>query len=127
MTQPSAGGAHPAAAAKVHKSRKRPTPKPAVEVPTVTKARVEILANGEPVKVAEKPGPVTFMDKVKKYYHTVITVGAAILVLLNQIVAAVSWIPDYGPKAAGYVSVAIVIVTAIVNALKSNEQWVNNL
>lgn len=72
-------------------------------------------------------GPVTFFDRVKAYYHTLITVVGGVLALLNQVSSAVGWIPDYGPKLAGYVSVGIIFVTALLNFLKSNEVIVDDL
>lgn len=75
----------------------------------------------------ELPGNVTWRDKLKAYYHTIFTAVGTILVMLNQIAAVAGWIPGYGTQAAGYVSVAIGVVTVISNALKSNEQWVDSL
>lgn len=77
--------------------------------------------------VDRKLGPLSIFDKVKTYYHTVITLIGFVLVLLNQLLPAVGWIPGYGSQAAGYVSAAIVFVTAVANFLKSNEHWVDDL
>ena len=127
MTQPSAGGLHPKVPTKVSKPRKRSTKKNTIAGQPVTKHRVEVAADGAAAVIDAKAGPVTFTDKIKAYYHTLITVIGAILVLLNQVASAVHWIPNYGTQAAGYVSAAIFFLTAVANALKSNEQWVNSL
>jgi hypothetical protein len=72
-------------------------------------------------------GPVSLLDKIKGYYHTLITVLGAVLVLLNEAVGAVGWIPGYGSQIAGWVSAGIVFLTALVNFLKSNETYVDSL
>ena len=91
------------------------------------KNRVEVAPDGAAAVIDSKLGPVTFTDKIKAYYHTLITVVGGILVVLNQVLPATHIIPGYGTQAAGYVSAAIVFLTALVNALKSNETWVNAL
>jgi hypothetical protein len=125
MTQPSAGGIHPAAVGgKVPVFRRR---KNVPANTTEVKHRIEVTPSGTPAVIDSKPGPLTVVDKAKSYYHTIITVLAAVLVLLNELVPAVHLIPNYGTQAAGYVSVAIVFVAAAVNFLKSNEHWVQAL
>ena len=125
MTQPSAGGIHPAAVGgKVPRPRKK---KAVVEGQEVVKHQIEVNPVGTASVVNSAPGPVTFGDRVKAYYHTIFTFIAGILVLLNQVAPIVHWIPGYGEQAAGYVSVAIVFVTALINFLKSNEVWVDKL
>ena len=94
---------------------------------TPTKQKQEIAPEGGATVIETKPGTVTFLDKIKAYYHTLITVVGGILVVLNQVLPATHIIPGYGTQAAGYVSAAIVFLTALVNALKSNETWVNAL
>lgn len=124
---PSAGGIHPAAVGgKVRRPRIRRKRKP-VEGAQVVKHQVEVTTDGAPAVVNAKAGPLTIFDKMKAYYHTIFTVLAAILVLLNQLLPVVHMIPGYGEQAAGYVSVAIIAVTAVVNFLKSNEVWVEKL
>jgi hypothetical protein len=70
------------------------------------------------------PGPTTTLDRAKGYYHTIITLVGAVLVLLNQITPVTDFLPA---SVRGYVSVAIVFVTAALNFLKSNEHWVDDL
>lgn len=74
--------------------------------------------------VGEKSGDVTWLDRAKGYYHTLITLVGAVLVLLNQATPVFSFLPE---NWHGYVSVAIVFLTAAANFLKQNEQWVNDL
>lgn len=125
MTQPSAGGYNPGnVGGKPPRHFRR---KANVEGEDVTKHRVELNEIGTPAVIDAKAGPVTLFDKVKAYYHTVITVLAAILVLLNEVAPAAHWIPGYGEQTAGWVSAAIVFVAAAVNFLKSNEHWVESL
>lgn len=120
--QPSAGGIHPAAVGGiVHKPRKR---RKVVEGETMAKHQLEVSADGTASVINAKAGPVTLLDKLKAYYHTLITILAAVLVLLNQLAPVVHWIPGYGEQTAGYVSAAIVAVAALVNFLKSNEVWI---
>lgn len=90
---------------------------------------VHTLVGGPPATVLldQKTGAVSVVDKLKGYYHTLITILAAVLVLLNEVAPAAHWIPGYGPQAAGYVSAAIVFVAAAVNFLKSNQHWVDDL
>lgn len=105
-----------------------------------TKRRLEIKPNsdvheastrlGEPavagvVKVVDQEaGAVGFLDKAKGYYHTIITVIGAVLVLLNEVTPVTNFLP---PTQRGWISVGIVFLTALANFLKSNEQWVDDL
>lgn len=100
-----------------------------VEVRPNTEVHGPIPQEAEHVVAVRKvaAGPVSFMDKLKGYYHTIFTVLAALVVLLNELSSALGWIPDYGPKLAGYISVAVVLLTAVVNGMKSNESWVDDL
>lgn len=119
MTQPSAGGFNPAnLGGKPVKYRRKEEG---------NKQQIALTDSGTAAVVNVKTGPVTVFDKLKSYYHTIITVLAAILVLLNEVAPAVHWIPGYGAQAAGYVSAAIVFVAAAVNFLKSNEHWVDSI
>lgn len=124
MTQPSAGGIHPTG-----KARKRAPKKPPSELSTaqVVKQQVEVTPAGTVDVVNAKVGPLNIVDKLKAYYHTLITVLAAIIVILNQVAAVAHWIPGYGTAMGGYISAAIVFVAALVNLLKSNETWVQKL
>lgn len=119
MTQPSAGGVHP----KPRKHVVKKTP----DESQATKRQIEITHTGDTRVVNAKIGPLTIFDKLKAYYHTLITIFAAILVLLNTLLSATHFIPGYGTAIGGYVSFAIIAVTAIVNFLKSNEVWVNKV
>ena len=87
------------------------------------KQRVEVAAPSGDVEVLDvKAGSVTFFDKLKSYYHTLITVLAAILVLLNELTPITD---SFGPDVKHYVSVVVVFLGALLNMLKSNEVWVN--
>lgn len=87
------------------------------------KQQVEVLQPSGDVGVVNiKPGEVSFFDKLKAYYHTAITVLGALLVLLNEITPLTN---SLGESAKHIVTVVILVLTAILNALKSNEVWVN--
>jgi hypothetical protein len=78
-----------------------------------------------PVKVVEQAaGPVNVLDKLKGYYHTIITVIGAVLVLVNEVTPVTDFL---GGNSRHWVSVAVVFLTAVVNFLKSNEHWVDDL
>jgi hypothetical protein len=124
MTQPSAGGYDPSSVGGKPVRYRR---KSNVAGEVGSKQRIVLTESGTPAVVDAKPGLVTVIDKVKAYYHTAITVLAAILVLLNEVAPAAHWIPGYGSQAAGWVSAAIVFVAAAVNFLKSNEHWVDSV
>lgn len=71
-----------------------------------------------------KEGQVTWVDKLKGYYHSLITLVGAILVFLNQITPMAGFLPvEY----RHWVDLAIIIATFVANVLKSNEYWVNDL
>jgi hypothetical protein len=104
-----------------------------------TKKRLEVKPNPEqsastlsvaatpeaPVKVvAEATGPVTALDKAKGFYHTAITVVAAVLVFLNEVTPATNFLPG---TAKHWVSVTVVLLAALANFLKSNETWIDSL
>jgi hypothetical protein len=74
--------------------------------------------------LARKAGSVTFFDKVKGYYHTLITVVGSILALLNQFTPLTNFLPD---NVRGAITAAILFLTAVSNFLVSNQQWVNDL
>jgi hypothetical protein len=116
MTVPSAGGYNPTSGKK---RRRKP-----VEGTTVIKDKLEIEPSGSAAVVDSKPGPLTFTDKMKQYYHTLSVVIAAILVILNEVTPITS---QFGEGVAKAVTAAIVVLTGIFNALKSNEVWVERL
>ena len=88
------------------------------------KNRVEVAVDGTAAVVKSKPGQVNWKDKAKAYWHTIITVIGAILVLLNQITPITS---QFGGNVQMVTNTVIVFLTAFVNFLKSNEIWVNAL
>jgi hypothetical protein len=73
------------------------------------------------VVVAEKDGPVTKVDKAKAYYKALIALVGSLLVGANQVLPLV---PD---DAKGWVSTAVAVLTVASVALKSNEQWFDEL
>ncbi len=74
----------------------------------------------ELVTVAEKPGLVTSLDRARAYAHTVIAVLSTLLIFLNGVL-------DVVPTSyKGVADVAIVLVGALVTAVKSNEIWIND-
>jgi hypothetical protein len=91
-------------------------------VPAPPEVAKETGKSAEVVVTAEKPGEVNFVDKLKGYYHTVITVTGAILLLLNQVTPITDAL---GGEVQKWISAAIIFVTALLNFLKSNEQWIN--
>jgi hypothetical protein len=97
-----------------------------VEVASRSKAQVHTLVgNHAGVKVVDsKPGPVSWLDKLKSYYHTAITLLGALLIFVNEVTPALDWLPGNDKQA---VTVAIGFLTALANFLKSNEQWFEEL
>lgn len=103
-----------------------------------TKLRIEVKPNdvqnaqtlaatgpGTPVNVVdETSGPVTFLDKLKGYYHTLIVVIGSVLVILNEVTPVLNFLPDNGKQ---WVTGAIAVLTIAATALKSNEHWVDDL
>ena len=73
---------------------------------------------------SDASGAGDWKDKAKAYWHTVITVIGAILVLLNQITPITS---QFGGNVQMVTNTVIVFLTALVNFLKSNEIWVDAL
>lgn len=66
-----------------------------------------------------QPGPLTWRDKVKAYYHTLIVfVGSALAVL------SVVELPDQYGK---WVATAVLILTTAKTALTANETWIEDL
>lgn len=92
------------------------------------KVRVEAVPNSVPgvpadLKVIkEKPGTVTFLDRAKAYYHTIITVIAALVIFLNEITPISRALNE---QQQHYFSVTVIFLTALLNFLKSNELWFN--
>lgn len=122
---PSAGGFNPTGTAG--KPRKRKVKAPLVPTEPLTgptKAQVVIEPDGSPSVVNVKAGPVTWRDKVKAYYHTVIIVVTGLLAFLTEVTPLGNFLPDqYRAWFAG----GVLFVGALVTFLKSNETWVNNL
>lgn len=89
------------------------------------KERVEVQqVTGDVVVIDAKPGEVKWTDKVKAYWHTVITVIGALLVLLNQVTPITE---QFGGNVQKIATTVIIFLTALLNFLKSNEVWVNKL
>lgn len=101
-----------------------------------TKRRIEVRQNATihtfagvtpaaPVKViAQKAGPVTWLDKAKAYYHALIVLVGSLLVTLNEVTPLLNFLPDNGKQ---WVTGAIAVLTVAATALKSNEHWVDDL
>lgn len=87
------------------------------------KAKIEVAPVTGDVKVLDvKPGEVGFLDKLKAYYHTVITVLGGIVVFVNEVTPLTDAL---GPDVQRWVSVVVIFLTALLNMLKSNEVWIN--
>lgn len=85
----------------------------------------EATAPASPVVVvAESSGPVSFWDKAKNYYKTLISIVGLVLVVLNEITPMTSFLPE---NQRHWLSVAVVAVTALLTFLKSNETWFDSL
>lgn len=123
MTTPSAGGLNPTGVAG--KPRKRKVKHYETEPLTgATKAQVVVEPDGSPTVVKVKAGPVTWRDKIKAYYHTVIIVVTGLLAFLTEVTPLGNFLPDqYRAWFAG----GVLFVGSLVTFLKSNETWVNNL
>src|SRR6201984_2099430 len=89
-----------------------------------TKERVALTPTGETTVLKTLPGSVSFLDKLKGYYHTLITLVSALVSLLAVVGGATKFIP--GPV-AGYVVIASTFLATILNFLKSNEHWVDSV
>lgn len=87
----------------------------------MNKARMVFKA-GAPVAVTVKPGPVTWRDDLKKYWHLAITVVGLALMMVNEFSPIVT---DATMKQ--YVTVVIAVLTAAGVFLKSNENWVDSV
>ena len=104
----------------------KPRRRQAVQGETVVKDRIEIAKDtAAPAAIDSKPGPVTAVDKVKGYYHTIIIVVTGLLAFLNQVGPLGELLPEGGMK--NFVTGAILFVGALLTFLKSNEVWVNRL
>ena len=96
-----------------------------------TKRRITTPANADvhgpevpPVQVVdERPGAVTFLDKLKGYYKALITVVGAVLLALNELTPLFDFLPT---TAHHWLSVVISVLTAISTFLKANEHWVDD-
>ena len=71
----------------------------------------------------EKSGAVNFIDKVKYYYKSLITIVGMVLTLLSAMTPVFSFIPIDGK----YITWAIAALTTVSVWLKRNEKWVNEL
>lgn len=90
---------------------------PAAELPTV---EVEV--------VAEKPGVVTAVDRIKAYYHTIFYAVGGFLVFIFSILPAIepAWaLFDLSTKTRGIISGITLISGVILTKYKANELWVN--
>jgi hypothetical protein len=86
------------------------------------KVQVEVQpVSGDIQVVNAKPGEIGLMDRLKAYWHTIITVCGAILVALNELTPVTA---QLGGHVQAVVTVLIIVCTAVVNASKSNETWV---
>ena len=87
------------------------------------KIQVQVAApSGDVTVVQTKPGAVGVGDKLKAYWHTIITVIGGVLVILNELTPVTN---ELGGDVQHIVTVVIILLTAVVNASKSNEVWVN--
>ncbi|MDQ2636162.1 MAG: hypothetical protein M3Y83_04695 [Actinomycetota bacterium] len=69
--------------------------------------------------LATKPGELTWRDKLKAYYHALIVFVGSVLAVLS----VVELPAEYGK----WVSTAVLILTTVLTALKSNEVWISEL
>jgi hypothetical protein len=113
---------HPAGPTPEPKKPPKTTRHPAGK--QVTKARVEVQPSGQAAIVETAPGPVTFIDKAKGYYHTLITLIGTVLVMVNELTPVTD---HFSPTIRHGITVFVLAATVVVNALKSNEQWVDSL
>lgn len=66
-----------------------------------------------------QPGPLTWRDKVKAYYHTLIVAVGSLLAVLSAVTL---------PGDAGkWVAAAVLVLTTIKTALTANEVWISEL
>ena len=66
-----------------------------------------------------QPGPVTWRDKLKAYYHSLIVFVGSILSVLTVITLP----GQYGE----WLAAAVLTMTTVLTALKSNEVWISEL
>jgi hypothetical protein len=103
--------------------------------PEVIQKKQLVVANSNGARNASNPptavhveemkaGSVNIVDSAKAYWHTAITVVAGILILLQQITPVFNFLPAGAQK---YFAVAVAFVAAVLNFLKSNEVWVDDL
>lgn len=84
---------------------------PNVESPAIQVAKV-------PVKVIdEKPGPVTWKQKLAKYYKGLIVSVGTLLAAVNEIA------PVVPHEYQGKVTTVILALTALGTILKGNQHW----
>jgi hypothetical protein len=87
---------------------------------SMSKQRMEFKA-GAPVVVDVKPGPVTWQDNIKKYWHLAITMVGMVLVGVTEFSPLIT-----DPTLKSYVAVGITGLTALGVFLKNNENWVDS-
>lgn len=74
--------------------------------------------------IATVAGPLKTTDKLKGYYKQAITALGAVLASVNELSPIFNMMPGQDKH---YVTVGILAGTALLNFLKSNEQWVDQL
>jgi hypothetical protein len=84
---------------------------------------VEPTESGQAV-VKSVPGPVTFFDKVKKYYKFIIAAVGALLIVLNEATPMFNMLGGSGEK---WFSAIVAVLTSVGVFLKANEHWVDSL
>lgn len=66
-----------------------------------------------------QPGPLTWRDKAKAYYHTLIVLTGSLVAILSSL--------ELPAEYAQWVPTAVLILTTVLTALKSNEVWISEL
>lgn len=96
-----------------------------VELAKSKRPDVNTLLSASPVRVVDsKPGPVSWLDRLKGYYHGLIAAAASLLVVLNEVSPVLNFLPG---NLKHYFDVLVVVVGAALTFLKSNEVWVDGL
>lgn len=86
---------------------------------------IGVVGPATPVaEVQVKQGPVTFLDRLKKYYKGLIALIGFVLILLNQLTPLFDFLPAQDRP---YVTAVIGALTVLGTFLKGNENWVDNL
>lgn len=124
MSTPSAGGFNPTGQAGAPKPKRARRVKRPVEGAELVKDQIVVAADGTAAVVNSKAGPLTWRDKVKEYYHTIIIFVTSLVALLTQITPLGNFLPE---QYRGWLAAAVLIVGTILTFLKSNEVWVQKL